>query len=167
MKKATLLIFTLSTSFASIGQITIKDYPKQFSCEVDATDQLEFPIASSSCGVVTTRFNEEIFSGGCLGTVVRTIYYTDACGNKAEAQQYITLTDNLEPTLYGVPKSIEIPANQAIPAAVMVSSRDNSGQNFDVIFNETKEGNVITRTWTCTDSCGNIAKGVQTINIKA
>jgi len=151
----------------SFGQITIKDYPKQFQCEVDATDQLEFPTATSSCGVVTTKFNEEIFSGGCLGTVVRTITYTDACGNKAEAQQYITLTDNLEPTLYGVPKNIEITATQAIPAAVMISSRDNSGQNFEVFFNESREENIITRTWTCTDACGNVAQAVQTITIKS
>jgi large repetitive protein len=166
MKKVTSLILILVASFTSFGQITIKDYPKQFTCEVDATDQLEFPSASSACGVVTTKFNEEIFSGGCLGTVVRTIYYTDSCGNKAEAQQYITLTDNLEPTLYGVPKSIEIAADQAIPNPVMVSSRDNSGQNFEVIFNESKNANVITRKWTCTDACGNTAEGVQTITFK-
>lgn len=167
MKKIVLLSFVLLISFLSFGQITIKDYPKQFPCEVDATDQIEFPVATSTCGVVTTKFNEEIFSGGCLGTVVRTIYYTDGCGNKAEAQQYITLTDNLEPTLYGVPKSIEITADQAIPNPVMVSSRDNSGQNFEVIFNETKNENVITRKWTCTDACGNTVEGVQTITIKS
>jgi hypothetical protein len=167
MKNTLILVILLLASTYGFGQITIKDYPKQFPCEVDATDQIEFPSATSSCGVVTTKFNEEVFSGGCLGTVVRTIYYTDACGNKAEAQQYITLTDNLEPTLYGVPKSIEITASQAIPNPVMVSSRDNSGQNFEVIFNETQEGNVITRKWTCTDACGNTAEGVQTITIKS
>jgi hypothetical protein len=167
MKKIVFISLSLLNSLISYGQIIIKDYPKQFQCEVDATDQLEFPAASSSCGVVTTKFNEEIFSGGCLGTVVRTISYTDACGNKAEAQQYITLTDNLEPTLYGVPKSIEINSGQAIPNPVMVSSRDNSGQNFEVIFIETQQSNVITRKWTCTDACGNIAEGVQTITIKS
>jgi hypothetical protein len=166
MKNTISLFILMATVQIMSAQITIKDYPKQFTCEVDATDQLEFPTATSSCGTITTKFNEEIFSGGCLGTVVRTIYYTDGCGNKAEAQQYITLTDNLEPTLYGVPKSIEIEKTQPIPAAVMISSRDNSGQNFDVIFNETREGNIITRTWTCTDACGNTAKGVQTITIK-
>jgi hypothetical protein len=167
MKYFTILVLCFLLSLISFGQITIKDYPKQFQCEVDATDQLEFPAASSTCGVVTTKFNEEVFSGGCLGTVVRTISYTDACGNKGEAQQYITLTDNLEPTLYGVPKNIEINSGQAIPNPVMVSSRDNSGQNFEVLFNETREGNVITRKWTCTDACGNIAEGVQTITIKS
>ena len=167
MKYFALLVLCLLLSLISLGQITIEDYPKQFQCEVDATDQLEFPTATSSCGTVTIKFNEEIFSGGCLGTVVRTIYYSDNCGHKAEAQQYITLTDNLEPTLYGVPKNIEITAAEAIPAAVMISSRDNSGQNFEVFFNETRDGNVITRKWSCTDACGNIAEAVQTITIKS
>jgi len=52
MKYFALLVLCLFLSLISFGQIAIKDYPKQFQCEVDATDQLEFTTATSSCGTV-------------------------------------------------------------------------------------------------------------------
>lgn len=155
----------LSASFLS-AQITIAKYPVEFKCSVDATDQLEFPEATSPCGEVTRTFDEQIFSGGCLGNVVRTITYTDACGNKAQAQQYITLTDNLEPELIGVPANITLKKGDTIPKAPVVDSRDNSGQLYPVEFVETQKDNVITRIWTCTDACGNVAEARQTITLE-
>lgn len=148
------------------SQITIANYIKQFSCEVDAISEIQVPEATSSCGEVKMTFDDQIFSGGCLGTLVRTYTYTDACKNEAKAEQYILLTDKMEPILYGVPKNITIGKNEILPPPAQLSSRDNSGQNFEVTMTETKFNNQIRREWSCTDACGNTAKAMQIITIE-
>jgi hypothetical protein len=166
MKKEILTFGVLLTVSALSAQITISKYPVEFKCAVDATDQLEFPEATSTCGEVSRSYDEQIFSGGCLGNVVRTITYTDACGNRAQAQQFITLTDNLEPELIGVPSNVTLNKGEEIPKVPIVDSRDNSGQLFPVEFAQTQKDNVITRIWTCTDACGNVAEARQTITLE-
>lgn len=166
MKKEILTFAAFLTVSVLSAQITIAKYPIEFKCAVDATDQLEFPEATSTCGEVTRTYDEQIFSGGCLGNVVRTITYTDACGNKAQAQQYITLTDNLEPELIGVPANVTLKKGEEIPKVPIVDSRDNSGQLCPVEFSQTQKDNVITRIWTCTDACGNVAEARQTITLE-
>lgn len=148
---------------SAFGQITIAPYSPKISCQVDALSAIEAPQASSLCGTVTTKMSAEIFSGGCLGTEVRTYTYTDSCGNRAEAQLFISLKDNLEPELIGAPADIILKKGQPAPPAVEVSSRDNSGQIYEVVFEEKKMKDEVIRIWTCTDSCGNTAKHTQTI----
>jgi hypothetical protein len=160
----TFCVFLCSTMANS--QITIANYPKQFSCEVDAISEIQVPEASSACGEVKMTFDDQVFSGGCLGTLVRTYKYTDACKNEEKAEQYISLTDKMEPILYGVPKNITIGKNDTPPPAAQLSSRDNSGQNFEVTMTETILKNQIRREWSCTDACGNTAKAMQIITIE-
>lgn len=160
----TICLFLCSTMVYS--QIIIANYPKQFSCEVDAISEIQVPEATSTCGEVKMTFNDQIFSGGCLGTLVRTYKYTDACKNEAKAEQYISLTDKMEPILYGVPKNITIRQTDTPPPAAQLSSRDNSGQNFEVTMTETTFKNQIRREWSCTDACGNTAKAIQIITIE-
>lgn len=164
--KPTLTFCLFICSTVAYSQITIANYPKQFSCEVDAISEIQVPEASSSCGEVKMTFDDQIFSGGCLGTLVRTYKYTDTCKNEAKAEQYILLTDKMEPILYGVPKNITIGKNETPPAPAQLSSRDNSGQNFEVTMTETKLNNQIRREWSCTDACGNTAKAMQIITIQ-
>jgi hypothetical protein len=166
MKKEILTFSFVTVATMLTAQIKLSKYPVEFVCEVDATDQLAFPEATSPCGEIKRTYDEQLFSGGCLGNIVRTITYTDACGNKAEAQQYITLTDHLEPELIGVPLNMTIKKGDAIPQPPVVDSRDNSGQLYPVEFTESRQENLITRVWTCTDACGNVAEARQTIKLE-
>lgn len=150
----------------STAQIIVQDYPRQFECDIDGINDIQPPVVSSTCGKVNIKFSDEIYSGGCLGTLVRSYVFSDECGNEAYAEQYILLKDNLEPTIYGAPKDIKVKSESEIPAAPQLASRDNSGQNFDVIFEEKKEGKTLIRTWTCTDACGNTATEKQVITIQ-
>ncbi len=156
------LIFFLPFSFS--GQINIEDYPRQIDCQIDGTQDLPVPKAESKCGEVKTEVSENLFSGGCLGTLVRTYIYTDGCGNTTSAEQYVSLKDNLEPQLIGVPADIEV-AEDNVPLATSVSARDNSGQDTPVKFSEKRENGFIVRTWTSTDPCNNTATGVQKIRL--
>lgn len=164
MKKIILVLIAFSP-FTAFSQITVADYPKKISCDVDATFELPAPAATSPCGEVTSTFDDQLFSGGCLGTLVRNYVYSDGCGASATADQYILITDNAEPVLIGVPDSISEEV-ALLPEAPMVSARDNSGQVVDVSFSETLEGKKLIRTWSSTDACGNTATARQMITLR-
>jgi len=147
------------------AQIELASYPKQFSCDIDGIEHIEAPEARSSCGAVQMEFADQRFSGGCLGTLVRTYTYSDSCGNTATAEMYILLTDNDPPTLFGVPGDMEMHSGRRPPMA-LVSARDNSGELIEVISDEKTEGEWIIRTWSATDPCGNRTNATQRIRVK-
>jgi hypothetical protein len=149
----------------AISQIVVDAFPQEIKCDVDGLPELPPLTASSPAGKVNFTLSEEIFSGGCLGTLVRTFNFTDPAGNMARAQQFVSITDNEAPKLYGEVKDIST-TDDMIPEPTMFASRDNSGHNYDVIFSEKKEDKKITRTWTCTDACGNTATRTQVITIE-
>lgn len=165
MKFPVLLLTGFLCSVHLSAQITVSPYPREISCQVDATGELEAPAASSACGEVSVEVKEEIFSGGCLGTLVRTYLYSDGCGQKATAEQYVRLLDNLEPQFFGIPDDMEASA-EALPAVVTPAAWDNSGQPVEPVLRETREGNTLVRTWTVSDPCGNTATAVQRIRLR-
>jgi hypothetical protein len=167
MKNIVLLFVLTSLVIPMSAQITVSDYAKKINCEVDAVDMLEAPQVSSTCGPITTTIDDQIFSGGCLGTLVRNYTFTDPCGNKATADRYILLTDNDAPVLIGVPADITInPVTQPVPPAAKVSASDNSAQLVEVTLTETRDEAAITRIWTAEDPCGNKVEARQRIWLK-
>jgi hypothetical protein len=150
---------------STAAQITIHHYPIQISCDVDGLADLPPVTASAADGKLNTAYTEELFSGGCLGTLVRTFTFTDASGNKAAAQQFVSITDNQPPVLYGEAGNIST-TTEMIPEPALFASRDNSGREYPVQFSEKRDGNTIRRTWTCTDDCGNTAEKVQIITLE-
>jgi hypothetical protein len=149
----------------SNAQISLNSYPKKFQCQIDAINDIESPKAVSSCGLITSTFSDQIFSGGCLGTLVRTYSFKDTCGYTATAEQYISLKDNQAPNLIGEAKDMTVKKGQPIPKAVELSSQDNSGQVYPVTMQEKKSQNLITRTYSCEDACGNKIEVIQRITI--
>lgn len=148
----------------SFSQIVVQPFPKQISCDIDFTDQLEYPTATSPCGKIKTRVSEEIFSGGCAGTLVRTFEFSDDCGNKEVAQQFISLKDTVEPNLLGVPTDVTVKEGE-IPEIPHVLAMDNSKKMPTVHFSEEKKKGLIIRRWTTTDECDNTATAEQKIFI--
>lgn len=148
-----------------VAQISIAPYAMKITCDVDGLPELPPITATSSSGTVKSDYKEEIFSGGCLGTLVRTFNFTDTAGNSAMAQQFVTITDNQAPVLFGEARDISTTA-ELVPEPVQFASRDNSGRECPVVFSEKKENNKIFRTWTCTDDCGNVAEKKQIITIE-
>jgi len=146
------------------AQITVGTFSPQIKCDIDGLYDLPPIEAVSEFGPVTTNLDEQIFSGGCLGTLVRTFTYSDKLGNTASAQQFVSITDNEGPRLYGVPVDT-IAGRDKIPVATEVSSRDNSGNIYPVTLSEEITDHSIIRTWTCTDACGNVTTGKQIITL--
>lgn len=166
MKKLHFILVTMALLPTTLlAQITIAPFPAQIKCDIDGVSELPAIEATSTAGKVRVTAKEDIFSGGCLGTLVRTFDFTDDAGNKASAQQFVSLTDNEAPKLYGEAPDIST-TDDMIPEPVTFASRDNSGRSYDVIFSESKNGNQIIRIWTCTDDCGNEAEKKQIITLE-
>ena len=105
---------------------------------------------------------------GC-GTITRTWTVTDNCGNTTTDSQTLSVQDNTDPVLVGVPADATVECD-AIPAAATVTATDNCDPTLTVAFDEVAavvEGcGTITRTWTVTDNCGNTTTDSQTLSVQ-
>jgi hypothetical protein len=161
------LAFALGAMFTAQAQITIENYERELKVNVDDTDQLQAPKASSSCGELQVTRKEAIFSGGCLGNLVLTFTYTDECGNSATAEQYCLLLDTVDPVFNEKPEDLQVANESEIPDAPKVTASDNSDGKVKVVMEEQREKKALIRTWTASDQCGNIVKHTQRITFKA
>ena len=153
MKNLTIVLFLLFGAFSAQAQITIAPYEIELAANIDAVDDIPAVTASSTCGDVTTEVKDMVFSGGCLGNLVRTYTFSDDCGNVERAQQFIKLQDNTPPVI-----EVGVLANTddglAFPE---VSANDNSGKKVELTFTEKSINGQTARVYTATDVCGNTA----------
>ena len=166
MNKLLFSFLVLGWMTSASAQITVNDYPMQVTANIDQLDAVAVVTATSSCGTVEVNMSDQTFSGGCLGTLVRTYTSTDSCGNSASAQQFIKLEDTQAPVLSGVPQNTSASPNQ-LPAVPEVTATDNSGVKIKIEFHEFKENDQVTRSWIAEDQCGNVTQAKQVIALKA
>lgn len=127
--------------------------------------------ATDLCSNVIITYEDGDWSGDpCFSSLIRTWTATDACGNAVSGQQTINREDNVGPVLTGVP-SIEILQCGEFPEPPLVVAYDLCQEDsVEVILTETEYGEgcnrSISRTWTATDSCGNISSATSDIIIK-
>ncbi len=124
--------------------------------------------AMDNCdGTVPVIFTETQQGSGCSYQVVRTWTAVDACGNLVSASQTITVSDDsTPPVLAGVPADVNVECTN-IPTPANVTATDNCS-SATVTLSETVTGTcpqVITRTWTAVDACGNSVSASQTITV--
>jgi len=159
------IAFNVVLQNSSESQIIVDPYEKQIRINVNDIASLPMPRASSKEGEVKTVYSDQTFSGGCLGTLVRTFEFSDAQGNKASAELYINLEDTDGPIFANVPSDV-IVAGNTLPVVTSPLVTDNSNTNSVVTFSENKEGNIVTRIWVAMDVCGNQSIVSQRITLK-
>jgi hypothetical protein len=148
------------------AQITA-DYPREISCEIGFTSELPLPKVKSTCSAqIHTTQNEEMVSGGCVGTMIRKYIFADDCKNTLEVEQIIHLKDTEPPQLHDVPEDIDLKKGELIPYPARVSATDNTGDEVKVEYNESLNKNVITRTWSAVDGCNNRSVAEQKIHLE-
>jgi gliding motility-associated-like protein len=138
--------------------------------------------ASDNCGVDLSAFAHvsDISDGNtCPEVITRTYSIADDCGNTGTATQTITIEDITDPELTlpvmaGVQCASGIPAVYADYAALTAaggSASDNCGVDLSAFthVSDISDGNtcpeVITRTYSIADNCGNTGTATQTITI--
>jgi len=150
------------------------------SAGIDTTD-LGAPSYTDNCsatGGITITFSDDStgFDGTCtnqiLGTITRTFFGTDACGNvDSSCVQVISMTDNTAPT-FTIPADITIDCGvDSLPAntGMVTDTLDDCAGSITVSFSDVvvQDGcpakDTIFRTWDVSDVCGNAATGLQVI----
>ncbi|WP_319230934.1 HYR domain-containing protein [Draconibacterium orientale] len=116
-------------------------------------------------------FEGETSSGTCPEIITRTYSVTDACGNSIEVTHTITVLDDTDPTASN-PAPVTVQCIGDVPAwdiAVVTDEADNCTASPVVAFEgETSSGTcpeIITRTYSVTDACGNSIEVTHTITV--
>lgn len=142
-------------------------------------------------GAVTVTYTDQTITGSRNCRVIRRRFSAvDSRGNISFAFQNITIQDNLAPvftTNVNDPGYIDpnpVTAECAIPVAVTPAVMDNCDMNVTNVVLDTTDTRIsargmfmvtpsdaayynftVVRTWTATDSCGNTAQRVQTVEV--
>ncbi|MGJ5641554.1 HYR-like domain-containing protein [Formosa sp. S-31] len=106
----------------------------------------------------------------CNVIVTRTWTFTDACNNTTVATQTINVIDTTAPVAPAAPANITVDCLDNLPTTIELSAIDNCGgtvtaTGVDDITPGDSCSEIITRTWTFTDACGNSSTATQTITI--
>ena len=173
-------------SSTAIQTITVTDDVAPVMDEVAAAVELQcgdamptVPGATDNCSAVEVTFEDVETTMGCSGEMnfIRTYTATDACGNAVSATQEVTFNDSIAPT-FTVPADVTVECDTDLSDGAftgdVVDAADVCSSGIFVTFNDTfstSEGscladNVVTRTWTVTDGCGNVASDVQIITLE-
>ena len=127
---------------------------------------------ADNCGTPTVAFVSDSSDGNtCPEVITRTYSVTDACGNSTNVTQTITVSDTTDPTASN-PTGIDVECIEDVPdadIAVVTDEADNCGTPTVAFVSDSSDGNtcpeVITRTYSVTDACGNSTNVTQAITI--
>ena len=160
---------TINDTQAPVLDPAPADVTVQCVGDVPAMTDLNWTDNCDGAGTVT-GVDSPIPANLCGGTITRTWTYTDNCGNAATATQTITINDTQDPVLDPAPADVTVECVGDIPAMTDLNWTDNcdgagtvTGVDSPIPANLC--GGTITRTWTYTDNCGNVATATQTITI--
>jgi len=144
----------------------------------DSTDpeQTGRPTPSDDCRLADQEpliFEDQPDLSGCnkTGTITRTWTATDHFGNQATYVQMISVVDKTPPEIIFCPADSTVECGDPFlhASASEAVARDNCDPHPVISFEDSAAGScpqVITRTWTATDACGNSASCVQTITVQ-
>ncbi len=157
---------TIAPAVTSVpGNVTVDcigDIPPADIGNVTATD---------NCGNVTvTHVGDADDGNACPRTITRTYRAVDDCGNFADVTQAITVNDTIAPVIT-CPPGVTIECDESTDPSNTgnATATDNCDGDVDFTYSDISDGGtcpeLITRTWTATDDCGNTAECVQTITL--
>ncbi|OEK08391.1 hypothetical protein A8C32_02770 [Flavivirga aquatica] len=147
--------------------------PTDETVECDAITPAQTLTASNTCGNINILYTEDRTDGDCPSrySLLRTWTATNICGISISHTQTITVIDTTPPVL-------SLPANATAECSDDLSpiafgtatATDNCDSNPIITFSDVRTDGMcsgtfrITRTWTATDACGNIATANQIIS---
>ena len=138
--------------------------------ECPAVPSFTAPVFTDLCaGVITPSVVTVTNTVGCSNIVTRTWTATDPCGNTTNRSQVVTVVDTTPPavtTAQGANATIECPATPSFTAPVFMDlCAGVITPSVATVTNTSGCTNIITRTWTATDSCGNTTNRSQVITV--
>jgi hypothetical protein len=122
------------------------------------------------CTGITVDFTEVQSSQVLPYTLTRTWVAKDACNNEASVSEVITVADTTIPDLLGVTNDETVECS-VVPPPCEVLASDASGEDILISYNEVVVNQQcantydIIRTWSASDSSGNVVSDSQTISV--
>ncbi|PKR81166.1 hypothetical protein CW751_06165 [Brumimicrobium salinarum] len=105
----------------------------------------------------------------CPEILTRTYQLADSCNNTVDIEHIIVIHDTVAPILDPAPADVTVACYADIPPMQSLNWTDNCSGNGVVQGVETSNGEtcpeILTRTWSVSDTCGNTATETQTIII--
>ena len=125
---------------------------------------------TDNCDGSGTLTGVEVSSGTtCPEILTRTWSYTDGCGNNVTRSHTITIHDTQEPVIATIPNNLAVQCPADVPVMQAINWTDNCDGNGTLAGTQGTSGTtcpeILTRTWTYTDGCGNTSTKIQTITI--
>ena len=162
--------------------------PYWVECDAIYNEQWVRPAATDNCDVdLTYSYTDEMTSGGCLGTIHRTITVTDNCGNATTRVFLIYTQDTTPPVFTSIPDNATMECGEvpALPGIESILAIDNCGDAAALYgsYSEGSNANVLIEMeeqiipgdcsgsytllwiWTATDYCGNSSADTTTISV--
>jgi gliding motility-associated-like protein len=125
---------------------------------------------TDNCDPTGSVAGTDVSNGGtCPEIITRTWTFTDACGNTSSTTQTITVHDLVAPVFAAAPAAVTVACAADVPAMTNLAYTDNCDAAGSVAGTDVSNGGtcpeIITRTWTITDACGNTTSTTQTITV--
>ncbi len=165
---------TMTANHFLFGNISHRDTFYAVCSQIPLLDSINFSAADDCCGP-TVNFDESSISGNCAsdGFVELRNYawiVNDCCGNTDSLFFTIIVNDTVAPVISGVPANTTATCNTVPPVPGVSTSDDcyaavSLGFNQSIIPALSGCDSLIIRTWTATDSCGNVSTASQQIMV--
>ncbi len=174
------LIYTATDACGNVSESFYQFFTKEDTTAPAITGSVEierpcddydgvFIEATDVCNSISFDYSDDMVSGGCQGRIIRNYVVSDECGNTSTFQQIITLVDSVNPEIEEEPADLTVECGDPIPGFEPMFT-DNCDEELDVDFasSTSMDGcvEVITRSWTATDNCGNELTVDQVIRIE-
>ncbi|MDP5098967.1 MAG: hypothetical protein NWQ27_03140, partial [Crocinitomicaceae bacterium] len=140
------------------------------AADVPAPDVTVVTDEADNQGVpVVAWVNDLSNNGTCPEIITRTYSVTDVCASVIFVTQTITILDVTAPVFAATPANITVACSADVPAMTNLGYTDNCDPGGSVTGTDVSDGGscpeIITRTWTFTDACGNTSSTAQTITV--
>jgi len=125
---------------------------------------------SDNCGPPSvTHISDATDGNHCPETITRTYRINDVIGNFIDVYQTITIHDVTAPVMGSAPADTVIACKSDMPGITNLSYDDNCDGDGMVSGSDVSNGNtcpeIVTRTWTYVDACGNVGTETQVFTI--
>jgi hypothetical protein len=158
------------------GTIQVQCFGQDPEWELPTFDENSVEATDNCAGPVTVTYSDILVDEGDCDVDGYINRYrlnwtaTDACGNSSTAFVFLELIDTIPPVIIGVPNDTIVNCDE-IPEPPAVMATDECLCACIIEYEQSEpdpgcqDGQIITRTWTAEDDCGNVTVVVQNITL--
>ena len=171
-------VVTLTDSILANGDtIFVQCFGQDPTWDLPLFDETSVIVTDNCAGDVTIVFSQELenegncLEGGYINLYRLTWAAADVCGNDTSLVLFLALIDTIPPVIFGVPEDITVNCADIPELPFEVFATDGCLCACVVFSEETvlelgcQDGQIIQRTWTAKDECGNQSTATQTITL--